>query len=87
MDIAEGVYTGEAHRRRHLRLGDATGPAIRHRQRCRDAERTEDHVLQTRSVTDPFVEGHSELAVGLDDHTLRVTRLKVTPDCDDHCHD
>ena len=80
MDIAEGRYPGEAQRRRHLRLGEATGPAIRHRQRCRDAERREDHILHTRGGTDVFVEGDGELAVGLDDHTVI-----VTPDYA-HCH-
>ena len=80
VDVTVGGYAGESQRRRHLRLGDATGPAVRHRERRRHAERREDHVLSARGAADLFVESKGELSVGVDDNGLMITTTHVAPE-------
>ena len=88
MDVTVGRYAGESQRRRHLRLCDATGSAVRHRERCRHAERREDHVLSARGAADLFVESKGELSIGVDDNGLMITTTIVSPVCaeDDRRH-
>jgi len=53
----------------HLLRRHATRPAIRHRQRCRHAERGEDHV-PVHGARDVLVEVQGESVVGTDDDPL-----------------
>ena len=83
MDVTVGRYAGETQCRRHLRLRETTGAAIRHRERRRHAERGEDHVLSARGAADLFVERKGELSVGVDDSVLVITTRVVSSVCDD----
>ena len=70
--VAVPRHVIEAQSLRHLRRRRVTRPAIRHRERCRHAERREDHV-PVLGAPDGFVEVHGESVVGFDDDFLVIT--------------